>query len=306
MSTGPAALSMQQKLEDRIDELEDEDARKRRQICDLQDEDTRKRRRIRDLEREVGDLKADPIASATQQRPAVASKQQGGLISELRAKLLEKDNEIERLKSLNQRHTCPEHERRRQVEALSQQQEESLHLSVMSQEDKASESNDYWPSWPPGQMVGESKNGSSTPGQDETGDGSHDEVENSGNQNVQGREAKEAEQVREKRWIEHEGDWYQTGDSYQGNTMRYTLEPEATGKGKRAAAIEPTTAPHIGIQEQAKTAQVNPVPDFLDVNQFKGWTLEEYRAQRAARIAARAAAPGQVISDYEARGPKPP
>ena len=79
----------------------------------------------------------------------MASKQQDELVTELLAKLLEKDNEIERLRTLIQCLADPE-------------------------EDKASETNDV------GRQGCQSQERSSTLGLDETGHGSHDKVRMSG------------------------------------------------------------------------------------------------------------------------------
>ena len=77
--SGASPLSVEQQLEDQIVEL---------QYRALND-----RRRIRDLEGEVGALKAEAMASATQQPQAIVLKQRDEQISELQAK----HNENERL-----------------------------------------------------------------------------------------------------------------------------------------------------------------------------------------------------------------
>ena len=264
----------------------------------------RYRRRIKDLEREVDDLKAEAMVSATQQPPVVVSAER---ISELQAKLLErddkmleKDNEIERLKNITERELV----RVQVMEEILQQSRESLRLPGTSDGDKAGESSDGFSAVT--STVGESNEGSSTPGQDETGLGSHAEVENSGNRGVQGREVEEA---REKRRIEQEKVWPPTQASgiirevhkwrkideqgnrkvtafdYQVNNLAKEDPARYTFKGKDLAPIESTTAPQIDIQEQAKPAKVDPFRELI----------EEFLAKTRPKAPAR----GEVISEYE-------
>ena len=217
LTSGKSQISTETVSDDRLavppgSPLASLDNRKRRQISELENQGSRKRRQIRELKGEVGDLDAE------------ISKQQGELISELRAKLLEKDNEIERLTNLNQRLTNRELERRRQVEEFLQQFREPLHLSGMSEEDEAGESNH---------------------------------------------------------------------------------ECTAATRDPTAAAIESTTASHVGIQEQAKTAKVNPFrksgPAFEQAKtSTKAWdvVMSEFEEQtRAEGIPFRK--PGLVFEDAE-------
>ncbi|MDI1487183.1 MAG: hypothetical protein OHK93_006451 [Ramalina farinacea] len=474
----PSASASKQELENRIVELENQIAELENQIVELEDEDLRKKREIRQLKREAADLRAKATAPATEER--LASKQQDDKLSEMEAKLLakddqlsvmaakllEKDDEIKRLESLAQYLPDSEHERDRQPE-------EFLDSPVMSEEDKASQSNDHWPSRTPDQMVGESKKGSSTPGHDETERGSQDEVEDSGTgsdhedrmdspekpvlsttasesaaaapeigsknpydslasemeamgmnppafkpqepregprspvrasdmgpreefdwaadaennpsdspwsmsapkvqesgkgklpllrgsrmdrpavpdwsnlskdspykkgdwagftKNVKGVEKKASDEADEKRAAQKEkgllptqapglihewhkkikidekgnripvGTDHRVNDPSQEDPARNALETEAKGKDKDLAPIESTTAPQIDIQEQAKTAKVNPFGKPSGPDRFKGLTFEQYMSKERSK----APAPGNVISKYEERGSEPP